>query len=93
MPTLESVILLSLALWLLYFLVNHAEMFRRLRTAVMPALPNWLRYPLECALCLPFWVLVAASLLTGWTPMVLWVPPVVLGLDLCYRRLSGKGCE
>lgn len=90
MPILEIVILNALLIWFLHFLINHAELFAPLRTALMPLLPRWIRYPLECSLCLAFWLLAAMSLFTGWTPLVLWVPPVTLGLDLCYQRLVGK---
>lgn len=76
------------ALWFAYFLVNHAEMFARLRQAVMPALPGWIRYVLECAICFSFWILAALSLFTGWTPLLVMCPPCVLFADLTFRRLK-----
>ena len=79
----------TLAIWFGYYLVNHAQMFDRLRTAAMPALPGWLRYALECAICFSFWILAALSLFTGWTPMLLMCPPCTLIFDLVYRRLKG----
>jgi len=77
------------ALWFLYFMVNHAEMFSRLRQAAMPALPKWISSMLSCAICFSFWIMAALSLFVGWTPMLLMCPPFVLMFDLSYRRLKG----
>lgn len=77
-------------LWFLYYLINHAEMFDRLRAAALPTLPGWLRYVLTCSLCLSFWILAALSLFTGWTPLLLVAPPCTLMWDLAYRKLKGS---
>lgn len=87
MSPLEAILTTSLALWMAFYLVNHADMFSRLRAAAMSVLPRWVAYPLSCPICFAWWVLVAACVLAGWTPLVLWVPPVVLLLDLAYLRL------
>lgn len=88
MPLLEQAILFSLTLWSAFYLVNHADLTAKVRNAVFPVLPRWLAYPLQCAFCSTVWVLVAISLFTGFTPLLLWSPPLTLGLDLAYRRLS-----
>lgn len=87
-PMLETVILNAIAFWGLFFLVNHADLFSRVRNAVMPVLPRWLAYPIQCAFCASFWTLAAFSLFTGWTPMILWVPPCVLFVDQGFRGLT-----
>lgn len=79
----------TLAIWFLFYLMNHAAMFDRLRAAVMPALPRWIAYSVSCAFCTAFWVLAAFSLFTGWTPLLLVCPPTTLMWDLAYRRLKG----
>ena len=84
-----DLIFFTTAIWFLYFLVNHAEIFSRLRQATMPALPRWISYALECSICFSFWILAALSLFIGWTPLLLMCPPFVLMFDLSYRRLKG----
>ena len=39
---LEAVILNSLLAWSIFYLVNHADLFARVRNAVIPVLPGWL---------------------------------------------------
>ncbi len=85
---LEAVLINALAIWLAFFLVNHAELTARLRAAVMPVLPRWLATLVSCPLCASFWSLVAVSLFVGFTPMVLLVPQVVLFIDLAFLRLK-----
>lgn len=84
---LETVVLVSLAVWMAFYVVNHAEMTVRLRETALPLLPKWLAYPLTCAICFGWWVMAAFSLLTGFTPLLLLVPPVTLLIDLAYQRL------
>ena len=84
-----DLIFFTATIWFLYFLVNHAEMFSRLRQAAMPALPKWISYVLQCSVCFSFWLLAALSLFTGWTPLLLVCPPFVMMFDLSYRRLKG----
>lgn len=85
---LEQVVLTALAIWFVFFLINHADLTAKVRNALMPALPRWLSYPLQCAICFSFWLLAAFSLFTGWNPLILCVPPVTLGIDLSFRRLQ-----
>lgn len=87
MSPLEAIATTSLSIWLVFYLVNHAEMFSKLRAAAMPVLPRWISYPLSCPICFAWWVLVAVCVLLGPTWLVLWVPPCVLMLDLAYLRL------
>ena len=87
---LTAIFTTTLVVWLIYFLINHAEMFSKLRAAAIPALPRWISYPLTCALCFAWWILAAFSLFTGWSPLVLWVTPCVLMWDLGFRRLNGN---
>lgn len=84
---LEAILLNSLALWGAFFLVNHAEITAKPRGAIMPILPRWLATLVSCPLCVTFWGLVAVSLFTGFTPMILWVPQLVLFIDCAYLRL------
>lgn len=91
MGALESVILSAIVLWFAFYLVNHADITAKVRAAVLSAIPGWMASLISCALCSSFWVLAAISLFTGFTPMLFWVPPTVLFIDLAYRRLKGEG--
>lgn len=84
---LAATVLHSIVGWFVYFIINHANLTAKVRTAAMPALPGWLRGSLECPLCLTFWILVAVSLCDVFTPLVVLCPPVVLAMDLVYCRL------
>lgn len=86
---IEAVLLYCLAAWFAFFLINHAEMFDKVRAAAMPALPRWISYPLACSFCFTFWTLAAFSLLAGsWTPLMLYCPPISLLIELTYQRLK-----
>lgn len=84
----EALLFWTLSLWFAFYLVNHAELFDRLRGAVIPVLPRWLAYPLQCGACFTFWTLSALSLFIGFTPLCVLCPPCVLMFDLIYRRLK-----
>lgn len=89
---LETVVLASISLWFAFYVVNHAEVTRKVRAGLLPALPGWITDLIECPICASFWALTAFTLLVGYTPLMWVCPPIVLLLDLIYRRLSGKGC-
>lgn len=84
---IDQILVLSLFVFFVYYLLNHATLFERLRAAVLPVLPHWIANSLQCAFCFTWWSLAAFSLFTGWNPFPLLCPPVVLGMDLVYRRL------
>ncbi len=88
---LEAIVVYSLAIWMVFFLVNHAEMFNTVRAVIAPKLPRWLKYSLSCALCFGWWTCVAVSLFFSGSFALLNVccPPAVLFLDLSFRRLRG----
>lgn len=88
MTPLEAIFTTTVALWFVYFLINHAEVTAKVRAALFPALPTWLATLLACPLCLAFWTLCAISLFWGWTPLTLWCPPCVLMWDLAFRRMQ-----
>ncbi len=79
-----------LALWSVYYLINHASLFDRLRAAAMPVLPQWLQKLVSCSYCLTFWITAAFSLFTGFSVVLLAAPPCTLFLELGYRKLSGE---
>lgn len=85
---LETVILFSLAFWFFFYLANHAKITEKIRNALSPVFPNWIKGAATCALCSSFWVLAAFSLFTGFTPLLLWVPPATLFIDLTYQKLT-----
>lgn len=89
---LESVILTSLGVYLSFFIVNYAELFTGVRQWVSPRLHPKVAYALACPVCYAFWGLSAVSLFTGFTPLVVCVPPVCLFLDLAFHKLK-DGCK
>ncbi len=86
---IESLIWWTLSIWFLFFLTNHATIFGKLRSVIMPVLPGWVRDLLQCAFCYAFWLLAVFTLFIGATPMIVLCPPCVLMWDLLFLRLKG----
>lgn len=80
----------SLICFFAYYIINHSSFLEAVRVCIMPKLPIWLAKSLTCAFCFTFWVLMAFSLFTGWTPLPVVCAPVVLGMDLAYRKLQSS---
>jgi urea transporter len=78
-----------LAVWFVFYLVNHSLIFKKIRGAAMPALPNWLQTLIQCAICFTFWLTAALSLFAGFSAVIFAAPPCVLFVDLAYRKLGG----
>ena len=77
--------------FLLFYLINYADITAQLRQAVFPLLPRWLGYPLSCALCFTLWFTLAfCYLLIGFGPIILEAPVAMLFVDLLYKRLRGE---
>lgn len=87
--------------WFKFYLINHAAIFSRLRAALAPLIPCWLKTLLKCPLCVSFWGLIlaqllylalwlfsAASLFVGFIPLAVICPPAVLFVELAYQRLK-----
>ncbi len=85
---IESLICWTLAIWFLFFLTNHATILGRLRTAIMPVLPGWMREMLQCAFCMAFWILSLFTLFVGATPMIVLCPPCVLLFEMVFQKLK-----
>lgn len=86
--SLETAVLHALAFWFVFYVVNYSTLLRRMRGPLYGRLPEWARTLLRCPLCTSFWVYVGVCAFSGYTPLVLWVPPLVLIIDLVYRKLS-----
>jgi hypothetical protein len=89
---LDTVILTALSIWFAFFVVNYAELFDPLRQWIFPRLHPKLRYAITCPICFATWCLVAFSLFTGFTPLLLYVPPCCLLFDLIFNKLR-DGCN
>lgn len=85
---MEALLLYCLQVYFVYYLLNHATMFDKVRAAILPALPWWLRELIECPFCVGFWVTFVLSLLVGFSYLILCAPPVVLFMDAAYCRLK-----
>ena len=85
---IESIVKWSLGLFFAFYLLNHSELFARVRGWLFPRLWSKAVYALECALCSAFWVLLVYSLFTGFTPLIFCVPPCCLMLNLVYLNLK-----
>jgi len=84
---LAAAILYAMAFWMGFFLLTYAEITGSIRKGIYPKLPSWLIKLVICPLCVTFWGLAAVSLFVGYTPMMIYCPPMVLFLDLVYKRL------
>lgn len=89
---LECTVLYALAIYMIFFLCNYAELFSDLRNWLFPKLHPKAAYAVQCPVCFSFWSLSAMSLFTGFTPLVLCVPPVCLFMDLTFQKLR-DGCK
>lgn len=90
---METIILISLVLWALFFLWNYSLLLNNIRRALSPVLDNpnleAVKYILSCSFCFPFWITLGCMGLVGWPvyyPLV--VAPIVHYLDLIYNRIS-----
>lgn len=85
---IDQILCISLALWFAFYIVNHAELTKPLRDAMVPIMPGWLAYAISCALCFSFWTLTVLSLFVGFSPLLLTCPPTTLFINLLYLRLK-----
>ncbi len=85
---LNSTITYAAAIWFAFFVINHAEITAKLRDALAPLAPSFLKRLLGCALCTGFWTMSAITLYTGYTPLLLTVPVATLFIELTYLRLT-----
>jgi hypothetical protein len=89
--SMEAVLACAIAVWFGFYLINHARLFDRLRAALSPLLPGWLKSLLHCPLCVCFWAMSALSLFTGWIPLIVLAPPCTLFIELAFQKLrNGK---
>lgn len=85
----EFLLFYSLFLFFIHFLLNHSEILNKPREILMPLLPNLISYIIQCPLCLTFWTTLIMWWITGLSVYyVVAAPPVVLFLDLIYRKLK-----
>ncbi len=87
---LETVILLSLSAWFVFYVINHATLLAAPRRVIGPILWPWLRKLLSCPICLCFWAMCALTLFTGFVAPLLACPPLTLFCELAFQRLKPK---
>jgi hypothetical protein len=77
------------ALFAIYYVLNHSEILAKVRAALAPAVPPWIRKLFSCSFCLSFWLTfgVWAITPTGFG-IILAAPVVVMFLSLVYDKLS-----
>lgn len=85
---LESAILYAFACWFGFYLLARAKITARPRAWFMRVSPQWAQDVVTCPICATFWAWVVVCITSGYTPMVWWVPPMVLFLDLLFVRLN-----
>jgi hypothetical protein len=89
---ISTLLIYSLTVFFLFYLVNHADLFDKVRLAVIPSLPHWLSYPIQCAFCACFWITLSLwyfNLADLW--LVFTAPPVTLLLNLIFLKLKSNG--
>lgn len=84
---MEGLLLYCLAVYFVFYLLNHAVMTEWLRKAIGPLAPRLLREMVSCGFCFTWWSTLALSLLVGFNYFLLCAPPVVLFMDGIYRKL------
>ncbi len=89
---LSSLIIYSAGVWFAFYLLNYAEITSRPAKWLKTKLGAKVGYPLECPLCLCWWVsLVGFIVYPDWALWTCFAAPViVLFIDLAYQRLSGN---
>jgi hypothetical protein len=85
---IDTTIFYSFGIFFVHYLINHSEIFAKLRTAVFPCLPQLLVKAVSCGFCLSFWIMLALSLIYGFSPFLFIVPVTVLFMDFGFQRLK-----
>ena len=85
----EALLFYCLAIWFVFYVVNHSDLLAKPRSWIMPKLPWWLEYSVSCAICSTFWTSIV-MFFVGVIPLifVFVAPPVVLGMNLAFLRLK-----
>lgn len=83
----EIFFIFGFSIFFFFYLINYSEIFEKLRNAIFPVIPEFLRKMLQCSFCFSFWTMVVTSFFIGVSLLVLTIPVFTMFVDLLFKKL------